>query len=347
MPKSFSSLLLAWYDIHKRDLPWRTSKDPYRVWVSEMMLQQTTVNTVISYYQKWFEHFPTVQVLAKARVEKVLKVWQGLGYYARARNLHKAAGIVVNEYGGCLPKDPLLVRKLPGFGPYATGAVLSIAYDLPLTIIDANVRRVIMRILCLKGYADVSQDAVIEDYLKKVFPKKNAGDFNQALMELGALVCKPKDPLCDVCPVNKICGAYKVGCQNAIPVKKDRKILNVHAVIALIEDRGKYFIQKRKAKGLLEGMWEFPGGKVEAGEDQEVALAREIREELGVGLLRARYLFDVVHFYTQYKVRLSVYRCDLGVMPRVGKDRVWAAREDFKRYPLPAGTKKILDKLGI
>ena len=201
MPKTFAPLLLKWYSLHKRDLPWRHTKDPYKIWVSEMMLQQTTVNTVIAYYERWFHHFPTLEDLAKARIEKVLKAWQGLGYYARARNLHKAAQIVLKQHDGHLPRDPQMVRALPGFGPYATGSVLSIAYDLPLEIIDANVRRVFMRILTLDGFADTTQDVAISAYLKKVFPKNKAGDFNQALMELGALICKPKDPLCDQCPV--------------------------------------------------------------------------------------------------------------------------------------------------
>ena len=178
MPKLFAPSLLSWYTKNKRDLPWRQNKDPYRIWVSKMMLQQTTVNTVIPFYNDWFKIFPTLQSLGQADIQRVLKQWQGLGYYARARNLHKAAQIVVEKYKGVLPKDPVTLRALPGFGPYSTGSVLSIAYDIPLTIIDANVRRVIMRILAIPGLANNTQDIKIERYLCKVFPKKNAGDFN-------------------------------------------------------------------------------------------------------------------------------------------------------------------------
>jgi A/G-specific adenine glycosylase len=164
-------------------------------------------------------------------------------------------------------------------------------------------------------------------------------------MELGALVCKPKDPLCDVCPVNKICGAYKVGCQNAIPVKKDRKILNVHAVIALIEDRGKYFIQKRPKGEILADLWEFPGGKIEKNETSEDALHRELREELGVELKSAKRLFEVQQFYTQFKVNLHVWACVPKKFPEISATRRWISQKDFKKYPMPSGTVKIVDKL--
>ena len=166
------------------------------------MLQQTTVNTVIAYYERWIKTFPTIHDLAKAPLQTVLKQWQGLGYYNRAKNLHKAAIVLVNEHKGILPKDPQIIRSLPGFGPYTTGSVLSIAYDIPLTIIDANVRRVVMRLLALPGEADTKQDPKVNEFLLKVLPARGAGDFNQALMELGALVCRAKEPLCISCPVN-------------------------------------------------------------------------------------------------------------------------------------------------
>ena len=220
MVSKFSSSLLQWYHKHKRDLQWRRTKDHYRIWVSEVMLQQTTVNAVVPFYQRWFEIFPTVKDLASADIQQVLKAWQGLGYYARAKNLHKAAGVVNRLHGGVLPADPQLVRALPGFGPYSTGSVLSIAYDLPLKIIDANVRRVAMRLLALQGHADTKQDKAVEAFLHKVFPQKNAGDFNQALMELGALVCR-KEPLCVLCPVSRFCQAFEQGVQMYTTYKKD------------------------------------------------------------------------------------------------------------------------------
>ena len=345
MSKTFAPTLLGWYNRHKRDLPWRRTKDPYKIWVSEMMLQQTTVAAVIPYYERWFMEFPTVHALAQAQIQKVLKVWQGLGYYARARNLHKASQIVSKEHKGTLPKDPVLVRALPGFGPYSTGSVLSIAYDMPLTIIDANVRRVVMRLLALPGKADAKQDKAVEEFLDKVLPQKSVGDFNQALMELGALVCRNKEPLCILCPVSKFCQAYKEGKQEIIPQPKERIIKDVSAVIAIIEKDGKYFIQKRPAKGLLADLWEFPGGKVEKGESGSKALEREIKEELGIGIKSAKHLFDVTHFYTQFRVSLSVHSCRVDNWPRTDAVHKWVDLKTMHKYPMPSGSAKIVEQL--
>ncbi|MBI4309031.1 MAG: A/G-specific adenine glycosylase [Candidatus Omnitrophica bacterium] len=341
----FAPALLAWYDKHKRNLPWRRTKDPYKIWVSEMMLQQTTVNAVIGYYDRWFQMFPTVGALAGAGVEKVLKAWQGLGYYARARNLHKAAQVVVREHHGVLPRDPAVVRALPGFGPYSTGSVLSIAYDLPLTIIDANVRRVAMRLLALQGHADTKQDRKIGGFLQTIFPPKHAGDFNQALMELGALVCRSKEPLCILCPVIKFCRAFARGRQEIIPKPKQRMIKDVAAVIAIIRKGNKFFIQQRPAKGLLAGLWEFPGGKIRAGEGRARALAREIREELNVSLKTADYLFQVTHFYTQFKVNLSVFLCATAPLPKADEAHKWVNLKSIHQYPMPSGSAKIVREL--
>lgn len=346
MPKTFAPSLLKWYYKHKRDLPWRRTKDPYRIWVSEMMLQQTTVTAVIPFYERWFQSFPTLDDLAKAELQQVLKVWQGLGYYARAKNLHKAANVVRQQHGGILPRDPQAVRALPGFGPYSTGSVLSIAYDLPLKIIDANVRRVVMRILARQGLADTKQDKAVEEFLHTVFPQKSAGDFNQALMELGALVCR-KEPLCILCPVNKSCRAFAQGIQDIIPTPKQRTIKDVSAVIAIIEKQGKFFIQKRPPKGLFADLWEFPGGKIEKGESKVRALAREVKEELNVKVVSSRHLFDVVQFYTQFRANLSVFYCKTDQWPRTDSTHKWVGLSALHQYPMPSGSAKIVDKLKI
>lgn len=342
---SFSSQLLKWYDVNKRDLPWRHTKNPYYIWVSEMMLQQTTVSTVKAYYERWIKSYPALRDLAQAPLEQVLKSWQGLGYYNRARNLHRAAMIVLNEYGGKLPDDPVLVRALPGFGPYSTASVLSIAYDRPMVLIDANVRRLVMRLLAIQAPADVKQDGAIGDFLKSVLPSKRAGDFNQSLMEMGALVCRTKEPLCNTCPLKKGCKAYSKGVQEIIPTPKKKIIKDVYAVIAVIEDKGRYLIQQRPAKGLLADLWEFPGGKIDKGETKVQALEREIIEELEVEMLSAKHLFDVKHYYTQFRVHLSVFACRLKQKPSLKAGRKWVAEKEFSRYPMPSGSARIVERL--
>ncbi len=345
MTANFSKLLLSWFDKNKRDLPWRKTKDPYHIWVSEIMLQQTTVRAVIPYYERWIKTYPTVFDLARAPLQEVLKFWQGLGYYNRARNLHKAANKVVCDYKGQLPSDPHLVRHLPGFGPYTTGSVLSIAYDKPLVIIDANVRRLAVRLLAIKAQADTKQDKVIEGFLTKLLPSKRVGDYNQALMEMGALVCRNREPLCNVCPLKRFCKAYSLGLQEVIPLPQKKIIKDIHAVIAIIEKKGKYLVQKRPSSGLLADLWEFPGGRIESGEDKFQALVREIKEELDVEVKSAKHLFDLKHFYTQFRVNLSVFICQLKNYPAVYEQRKWVGRKDFSRYPMPSGSAKIVDKL--
>jgi len=345
--KSFFRNLTNWYAKNKRDLPWRRTKDPYKIWVSEIMLQQTTVNTVIPYYNRWIETFATIHDLAQAPLQKVLKQWQGLGYYNRVKNLHKASLILIKEYDGILPKDPKVIRSLPGFGPYTTGSVLSIAYDIPLTIIDANVRRVVMRLLALPGDADTKQDKKVNEFLLKVLPNKVVGDFNQALMELGALVCRSKEPVCSLCPVKKYCQAYKMGTQEIIPQVKKKIIKDVYAVIAIIKKGNNYYIQKRPSKGLLADLWEFPGGKIEAGESKKNALARELNEELGVRLKSSKYLFNVRHFYTQFRINLSVFACSLDDEVKLDAIHRWVSFKNFSKYPMPSGSAKIIEKLNL
>ena len=343
--QSFSINLTNWYAQNKRDLPWRHTNDPYKIWVSEIMLQQTTVNTVIAYYDRWVKVFPTVHALAKAPLQAVLKQWQGLGYYNRAKNLHNAAFSIIREHKGIIPKDPQILRSLPGFGPYTTGSVLSIAYDIPLTIIDANVRRVVMRLLALPGNADTKQDLKINDFLLKVLPKRKVGDFNQGLMELGALVCRSKEPVCTICPVVKYCQAYKKGKQEIIPQTKKKIIKDIQAVIAIIKKGNNYYIQKRPSRGLLADLWEFPGGKVKTGESKKKALGRELYEELGVQLKYSEHLFDVKHFYTQFRVNLSVFVCYLESDPITDATHRWVSFKNFSKYPMPSGTAKIIDKI--
>ena len=293
---AFTLKLIHWYHKYKRDLPWRRTRDPYKIWISEVMLQQTTVKAVLNYYENWIRQFPTVKDLAEARLEVVLRAWQGLGYYNRARNLHKAAIILHEKYDGRLPRTSKELANLPGFGPYTSGAVASIAYNLRVPIIDANVRRVFMRLLAIQGKSVNAQDKVLLPKIEILLPKHNVGDFNQGLMELGALICRSKEPICSICPVRQFCKAYEKGVQEVIPLSIKAKIKKITAAVGLFYDiRGRILIQKRPDTGLLAGLWEFPGGKAKPGESLVGALKREIREELGVGADICRKVCCVSH----------------------------------------------------
>jgi len=310
------------------------------------MLQQTTVPAVIPYYERWLEVFPDLRSLARAPLRRVLREWQGLGYYQRARNLHAAARAIVSEHGGAIPSDEPALRRLPGFGPYTAAAVASLAFGRPAPVIDANVRRVLMRILGIRGAAAPKQDRALRSFLDTVFPADRPADFNQALMELGALVCRARNPQCLACPVRTACAAAREGRQEVIPAPKTLSLERIEAVVAVLERDGRYLVQQRAEKGLLAGLWEFPGGKVEPGEGLKAALRREIREELGVAIESIRRLTTVRHAYTRFEVTLHAFACRIrGTGPRPGPRRRWASLGALRSYPLPSGSVKIVEFL--
>ncbi|MFC4735125.1 A/G-specific adenine glycosylase [Bacillus daqingensis] len=259
--KKFQSDLLDWYDNEKRDLPWRRERDPYRIWVSEIMLQQTKVDTVIPYYERFLTKFPTLEALADADEEDVLKAWEGLGYYSRARNLHQAVKEVRDDYNGIVPSTEKEIAALKGVGPYTAGAVLSIAYNVPAPAVDGNVMRVLSRIFSI--YDDIAKPASrkkFEAITRDLLPENRAGDYTQALMELGAVVCLPRKPACLLCPVAEHCSARKEGVQEFLPVKAKKKApRSVQLSVGVVRDsRGRYLVEKRPDTGLLAGMWQFP-----------------------------------------------------------------------------------------
>ena len=338
--------MLRWYRTHHRKLPWRETSDPYKIWVSEIMLQQTTVSAVIPHYLKWLRLFPDIQSLATAPLRKVLKAWQGLGYYARAKNLRETSKVILKDFDGQLPNDYDTLRGLPGFGPYTTAAVLSVAFDKPYPVIEANVRRFLMRILALPGEATFRQDKILLDFLQPRLPRKNFGLFNQALMEFGALVCRNRNPSCLLCPFPDFCLGYRTGKQEVIPPPKKRSTQTIETVIAVFSKGGKYLIQKRPAGGILAGLWEFPGGKREPGESLEAALRREIREELGAEVGRAKFLIQVEHAYTRFQVRLSAFECSLSSEPKLDKNtHRWVSLRSLRHYPFHSGSSKIVNFL--
>ena len=342
----FPSRLLGWYDRRRRDLPWRRTSDPYGVWISEVMLQQTTVATVVPRYERWMKEYPDMGALAAASPRKVLKSWQGLGYYARARNLHKAARIISEKYGGRIPDSRDVLLKLPGFGPYTSAAVISLAYGKPFPVIDANVRRVVMRLALIHGQAGAAKDKAVMTFLRPLFSEKRPGDFNQAMMELGALVCRPQTPLCLLCPVLDFCKAYRAGEQEVIPAPRKRASRRIEAVVGIIREGGKFLIQQRPSSGLLADLWEFPGGKRKPGETLTGTLRREIREELGAAISGIRPFITVRHSYTEFRVTLHAFRCSLRKPLKTGglKTR-WVTLRAMRQYPFPSGSARIVENL--
>jgi A/G-specific adenine glycosylase len=342
--------LLRWFDENARDLPWRRTTDPYAIWISEIMLQQTQVATAGPYYERFVRRFPTVEKLARARLDTVLKQWEGLGYYSRARNLHRAAQEIVARFGGHLPttKDDLLT--LPGVGAYTAGAVASIAFGRREPVVDGNVIRVLCRLCRIQD--DPKKSAVRKEIwalAEQLLPAARPGDFNQALMELGSEICLPRNPRCDTCPLRAMCQARLHGDQAKLPVRSPKKkIPHYTVVVGVIRKQGHILIDKRKPEGLLGGLWEFPGGKQERGETLEAALQREIREELGIQIRIEGKLATVDHAYSHFRIRLHAFECThVSGKPRCGSctDIKWVHPADLDRYAFPAANTKIIRAL--
>jgi len=344
--------LLRWYARHGRDLPWRGSgdPDPYAVWVSEVMLQQTQVATVEAYWRRFLRRFPTVRALARARLDAVLKAWEGLGYYGRARNLHAAARQVVAERGGRLPTTAADLAKLPGIGRYTAGAITSIAFGADEAVLDGNVTRVLCRTFAVA--ADPKTAPTREklwSLARNLIRAGRAGAVNQAAMDLGATVCLPRGPKCDACPLRRACRAHGSGRQETYPRKSPRKAVPHYDVVAgVVRRRGRILIGRRRPEGLLGGLWEFPGGKVEPGEMHADALAREVREETGVVVRVGRPIATVRHAYSHFRITLRAFACQAvaGRARPIGCDAVkWVRPADLTRYAFPAANAKVLAAL--
>jgi A/G-specific adenine glycosylase len=341
--KTLLDKLVRWYRAHQRELPWRKSKDPYRIWISEVMLQQTTVSSVVPYYENWLRLFPDMPSLARASQEKVLKAWEGLGYYERARNLHLAARVMCRENNGRVPDRYEDLIALPGIGPYIAAAILSIAYGRPCPVLDANVRRVAMRLAGISGQPGPRPDRILLERLRTIFPERNGGEFNQAMMELGALLCRPRNPSCLLCPLQCFCLAFKRGEQEVSPTPKKRNFQKIETVVGIIRDGRRYLIQRRPLHGLLAGLWEFPGGKREKGETLRNALRRELREELAAEVRINRQLLRVHHSYTRFRVTLFAFECQLSGLPKLKRgSRRWVSLKAMRNYAFPSGSSKVI-----
>ncbi len=347
MPDKRTENLLNWFARNARDLPWRRDRTPYRVWVAEVMLQQTRAETVAPYYERFIARFPTLEALAQASLEEVLKVWEGLGYYARARQLHTAAQKVFREYGGRLPDTSRELKRLPGIGPYIAGAVASIAFGRPEVALDANARRVLARLCAIAG--NPQQAAVrqrMEECARALLPPNRPGPFNEALMELGATVCTPRRPRCDACPLADDCMAHRAGEEDVYPDRSPRPQVPHYDVTAgaIFGGDGRVLLARRNEDDFLGGLWEFPGGKREAGETLEECLVRELREELGVEVAVGDHLITIHHGYSHFRITLYVYRCWLiaGTPQCLDcADVRWVTLEEMEALPMSVTDRQI------
>ena len=359
-----ASKLLTWYQANQRTLPWRGHRSAYAVWVSEIMLQQTRVETVIPYFQKWMRLFPTVQTLATASEHDVLNAWEGLGYYSRARNLHKAAKIVADQYKGRIPRDPDELRKLPGIGRYTLGAIASIAFGMDVPALDGNIKRVYARIFDISEPVNSpAGEKILWELAAKNLPEGMAGDYNQALMDLGATICVPKNPRCLICPVMQLCQARQNGTQNQRPVKTPKKDVphHVHAATVVIRQIGnppheEVLLAQRPSQGLLGGMWEFPNGRVNGDPARELPRALKSGYNLRLRVLHPRRahrrspapasqagvrpmhvgsakLGVVQHGYSHFSVEVHVFRCELVSMSS-GTNLQWIPLRKLDEYPM-------------
>ncbi|AZU60973.1 A/G-specific adenine glycosylase [Neobacillus mesonae] len=309
--ENFQNDLITWFKREQRDLPWRKDQDPYKVWVSEIMLQQTRVDTVIPYFNRFIEWFPTIDDLADADEEKILKAWEGLGYYSRVRNLQTAVREVRENYNGVVPETPEEISKLKGVGPYTAGAILSIAYGVPEPAVDGNVMRVISRVLSIwKDIARPASRKVFEQAVRELISHEDPSAFNQALMELGALVCTPTSPACLLCPVCEHCQAFEEGIQNELPVKtKKTKTRNVQLSAAiLVDESGRIVIHKRPSTGLLANLWEFPNVEIEHPIEGERGHLEELfNTSIGIDPDLEKIIGQVEHVFSHLIWNIKVY----------------------------------------
>jgi len=350
-PEEFRRNLLSWYDLNKREMPWRDIQDPYKTWISEIMLQQTRVDQAAPYFERFMKRFPDVYELAKASQQEVLKVWEGLGYYSRARNMHQSAKKVVEDYEGEIPDSYKEITSLKGIGPYTASAVLSIAYNKPYAVVDGNVIRVLSRYFGIEDdVRATSTKKQIQNRADELQSKKRPGDFNQALMELGAVVCKPSNPDCINCPLQTNCIAANQVKTETIPYKSPKKKRPHHhiGIGIIVNESGKVLIALRPDDAMLGGLWEFPGGKQKKEEDIKNTVIRELKEELDVKVEVKRFFMKLNHAYSHFTITLHAYLC--GVVcgepkPSASQQIEWVSIDQLANYPFPKANRKITEKL--
>ncbi len=343
--------LARWYGKNRRDLPWRNTDDPYAIWVSEVMLQQTQVKTVIPYFQRFMEHFPDVHQLARADEQAVLKMWEGLGYYSRARNLQRAARMVAGTMGGRVPSDWPAIRQLPGVGDYIAAAVLSIAFSKPHAVVDGNVKRVLARLFLIETPVNATGGhSVFQQHADALLDRSHPGQHNQAVMELGALVCTPKQPLCDGCPAGRFCKALGTGGIDQFPRRLARKKVGRQLWVAgVVVKSGHVLMTQRPGTGLLAGLWEFPGGVVDNDGDPLEICTQKVKAHVGLEAPAQSHITTVRHAYTHFKLQLEIYLCPY----RKGRIRLsgpasfkWIRFDRLSQLPLHQAIHKALPAIG-
>jgi len=343
-------MLVAWYARNQRDLPWRRHHDPYRVWVSEVLLQQTRVDQAIPYFHRFIERFPDLFSLAQARQSEVLKVCEGMGYYARARNLHSVARRLIEERDGRIPETLEELLELPGIGPNTAHALLSIGFGRPYPVLDGNVRRILSRLFGLGGdLRKQERSQVLWTIAHDLLPAEQPAMFNQAMMDLGALICTPRKPKCETCPVSSFCYAFRSGNAEAYPEKPQRGSKPHYDVSAgIIMNGARILITRRFPQGLLGGLWEFPGGKREEGESLEACLSREILEELSITVDVGPSFLTVNHAYSHFRITLHSFLCRVreGEPQKIGcSDLKWVTIGQLDDFAFPRADRKIIEKM--
>ncbi len=349
--REFQRKLLLWFSKHKRPLPWRLHGNPYRIFVVEIMLQQTQIKTVLPYYARWLKTFPDVKTLAEAPLDQVLKLWEGLGYYTRARNLHKAAQIIVEKFNGKIPSDLESLRSLPGIGRYTAGAIASIAFQKSVPLVDGNVARVLSRVFNLKK--DISKpdtQKTLYDLAETLVSEKEPGNFNQALMELGSLVCIPEVPKCSICPVQTLCIAYQKGDPSKLPIKsKGVQVKEIDMVVGMLAKNGKILVRRRPERGIWGGLWEIPGTVRARSQTSEEALKEEFEGTLGIAIKIQKKINPIKHQFTHRKALIHPFHCETikngNVKPKKMNIR-WVTVKELKKLSFSVPHQKILAQSG-
>ncbi len=346
---SVGTALVAWFVQNQRPLPWRRHYDPYAVWISEIMLQQTQMSKVVPYYEHWMARFPDVRAVAEASLDELLQAWEGLGYYRRVHHIKKAAQIILEKHQGKIPSDEASLRRLPGIGPYTAAAVASLAFGCDVPVLDGNAQRVSARLLDWPlPVSDPRSDKMFRQALKEWMPSGRSREFNQAVMELGSLLCTPQNPRCDRCPVAPWCQAHAAGTVLIRPVKSTRVAVSpITVAVGVLRNDGKVFIQKRPPHGLMAGLWEFPGGKAEEHETPEEAVRREFMEELGVRVSIVEKIAEIRHAVTRFRIHLHAFHCvlepgDQTIALRAATEGRWVSIDALDRYAFPSANRRLI-----